>query len=353
MTTAYQAMMTEKARTLSKMVEEIVNEGPVLPLTIGLKRVLTGEEIALPSEDAAEVERRFRSIQGELKASGELEQFFARRVASMTVRVERAVRLEAANLSDKVRHAAADFDASRVDAAAKLYDWIGSEPQANRRKLHETVEGVDRMIRAFRGLKDDLNRPTTVRWDWFHLEKVENLMGRRLGDLPISRAKALSEAIGGDFQHLEPSEGEGLDGFERQAWAREQMAELIDREIRRLEAHRTTFDLDEVDRARAESVDRVLFDASPEATLARKYEAAAERSLYRALGELRKLQARKAREPVESSILDEPELASFFQGESASEPARPTPPANPAPARPASPNHRPNGTRKPPRSRST
>jgi hypothetical protein len=327
--TAYQALMEKQARTLSEMVTAIV-EGPVLPLTVGVKKVLTGEEIALPSEDKVEVERRFRSIKVELKAKGELEEFFARRVASMTVRVERGVRLEAANLSDKVRKAAIDFDRSRFDEAQRLYDWISADPLVNSRKLHETIEGVDRMHKAFRDLKDDLLHPSGVRWDWMHLEKVENLMGRRLGDFPISRAKALSEAIGGEFQSLEASDGEGLDVFERRGWAREQMAELIDREIDRLEAHRKSFDLDELARERAESADRVLFDPSKEATLARKYEAAAERSLYKALRELRQLQAQKSRDATQLFDPEEPELGSFFPEEGAGKPDRLDRPENPA-----------------------
>jgi hypothetical protein len=327
--TAYQAMLEAQARTLSKMVSTMV-EGPSLPLTIGIKKVLTGEEITLPNEDKTEVERRFRSIRVELKANGELEEFFARRVASMTVRVERGVRLEAANLSDKVRKAATDFDRDRFNEALRLYDWITSDPLVNSRKLHETIEGVDRMHKAFRDLKDDLLHPAGSRWDWMHLEKVENLMGRRLGDFPISRAKALTDAIAGDFQYLEESDGDGLEVFERRVWARDRLGELIDREVERLEAHRKTFDLDELARERAESADRVLFDPSKEATLARKYEAAAERSLYRALKELRQLQVSKSRDASREFDPDEPELGSFFPGDTAVEPDRPGLPENPA-----------------------
>jgi hypothetical protein len=328
--TAYQQMLSNEARTLSEMVAANL-EIPVIPLTIGQRTVLDAKEIALPTEDLVEVERRFRSIKSELKASGELEEFFARRVATMTVRVERGVRLETVTLADKIRRAVTDFDASRVDEASKLYDWITADPISNSRKLHQTIEGVDRMIRAFRGLKDDLFRPNSVCWDWAHLEKVENLMGRRLGDFPVSRAKALSEAIGGDFQYLEPFEGEGLD---RQGWARERMGELIDLEVERLQARRKTFDLEEINRERTESVDRALFDPSKEATQARKYEAAAERSLYRALGELRKLQARKAKDAAQAEFEDdesEPEageLGSFFPGDPLSEPRYPARPTN-------------------------
>lgn len=356
--TAYQTMLAKQAKTLTSLVAANL-EIPVVPLAIGLRTVLTGAEVALPSEDLAEVERRFRSIRAELKASGELEGFFARRVATMTVRVERSVRLESVQLAVKVRSAVTDFDSARFDEALRLYDWISAEPQANSRKLHETIEGVDRMIKAFTGLKDDLLHSTRVRWDWVHLEKVENLMGRRLGDLPISRAKALSEAVDGNFVYLDELDANELEGHQRRDWARARLAELIDVEIERLQAHRTTFDLDEVARERSSAVDRVLFDSSKEATQARKYESAAERSLYRALRELRKLQAEKAK-PAFQEALDEtsrgepePELGSFFPGENRADPSRSRPSENSGRNRSSVRPHDPSGTRNSPRTPST
>jgi hypothetical protein len=350
--TAYQAMLANQAKILNSMVTP-PPEPPVIPWNIGLKSVLTGSEMALPSEDISEVERRFHSIRVELKATGELEEFFARRVAAMTVRVERSVRLESANLADKVRRAVTDFDANRFNEALRLYDWITADPAANSGKLHETIEGVDRMLKAFRGLKDDLLQQTRVLWDWRYLEKVENLMGRRLGDLPISRAQALSDAVGGEFKYLEESDGAGLTESDRKQWARERLAELIDREVERLEAHRTTFDLEEVSRERTDSIDRVLFDPSKEATQARKYEGAAERSLYKALRELRQLQKAKARDEPQKIDAEESELGSFFPGDAAAEPTGPGRPGNPSSDRSSKPSGRSKDTRKPPRSRST
>ena len=64
---------------------------------------------------------------------------------------------------------------------------------------------------------------------------------------------------------------------------------------------------------RADAVRQALFDASPQATLARKYEAATERSLFRTLKELREREDRAAQraEPTEPEAepdakLDEP-----------------------------------------------
>jgi hypothetical protein len=57
---------------------------------------------------------------------------------------------------------------------------------------------------------------------------------------------------------------------------------------------------------------RALFDASPEATLARKYEAAAQRGFFKAIKELRAHE--KAIEAAREAAIDE-KLASFLPGE--------------------------------------
>jgi hypothetical protein len=72
-----------------------------------------------------------------------------------------------------------------------------------------------------------------------------------------------------------------------------------------------------VDEARAaklrvEAGKRALFDASPEAILARKYEAAAERSFLRTLKELRQIE-RAAKEDREAAI--DAQMASFLPGD--------------------------------------
>ncbi len=90
----------------------------------------------------------------------------------------------------------------------------------------------------------------------------------------------------------------------------------------------------------AEAGQRALFDPSKEASLARKYEAAAERGLYRALKELRQQQA-DANGPRIGSESDAirkqiEKAASFFPAVNlapvAPKPAAPTPPALPKPA---------------------
>jgi hypothetical protein len=64
---------------------------------------------------------------------------------------------------------------------------------------------------------------------------------------------------------------------------------------------------------KAEAGARAMFDASKEASLARKYEAAAERGFFRALKELRELEKRaKEVEPVPAAEPDRQALGSFL-----------------------------------------
>jgi hypothetical protein len=72
-------------------------------------------------------------------------------------------------------------------------------------------------------------------------------------------------------------------------------------------------DAAEVDRLRSEAGRRAMFDPSKEATLARKYEAAAERGFFRALKELRLLEKQvKAADPVDQVEEFRKELGSFL-----------------------------------------
>jgi hypothetical protein len=127
---------------------------------------------------------------------------------------------------------------------------------------------------------------------------VANLTGARWMDLPVTRVKALSEAIIGDFQYLLPGDGDGLSTADRVDWARNAMADRIDEELQMLLDHRKTLDVEAIEQDRAGAAARALFDPSKEATLARRYEAAAERGVYRALRLLKEVEALAA-VPVE------------------------------------------------------
>ena len=122
---------------------------------------------------------------------------------------------------------------------------------------------------------------------------------------------------------------------DRQEWARRALAALIGEQVAKLEAHRETLDLEAIAADREGASSRALFDPSKEATLARKYEAAAVRELHRTLKELRAIEVEAARRAVEAPMparapVSAPPLGSFSTGGAARQfsPA-PTPSAVP------------------------
>ena len=295
------ARLLANQRNAAKSTGPKTAEGKARSRMNAVKHGLTGEGVALPTEDAAEVDRRFESMQKELKPRGDLAEYLVRRVATMTVRVERCVRQETAILSNRVRHAEADFDDQRAAEVEQAFRNLADDPAKHRRKLLRSPEGVDRMIGAWLGIREDLGSEFPLHARIAHVEMAENLTGRTLGDLPVSRARVLIEALSGNFRFLDDPGKFDHDPAAGRSWAKTRIFELIDAEVARLRDLRESFDPDEIARDRAESVDRVLFDPSKEATLARKYEAAAERNLYKAMDQLHEVNALAEQNGVEAS----------------------------------------------------
>ncbi len=282
------------------------------------KHGMAGSGLVIPLDDSAEVERRSRAMQAEMAPRTEMGRFLVDRLAELTVRVERCSKQERAATKRLADHAEAAYDEARLAEVDHLMSSIANEPATHVRKLCAMPEGVDRMIAAFLELRDELEYGAQTRWDWTHGMKLADLTSARFMDVPVRPVRALTEAIGGDFKNLLPGEGEGLPDPDRRAWARDRLAGLIDAEIAGLLEHRETLDLAMIESDRATASDRALFDASKEATLARRYEAAAERGVYKALAELRRVEAEAeaeaagegpAEEPLGSSGAGEPEPA--------------------------------------------
>ena len=256
-----------------------------------VKHGLTGAGVALPVEDEQLVEQRFLAIQEELAPQTVLGSFFAHQVALMTVRCQRAARQESKAIASRVRRAPAEWDEARSAEADHLLGWIGAEPISYHRKLMATPEGVDRLIKTLLGLRQELNRSVVV-WDCNHAQQLAACFGTRESDVPYSRNRRLSDAIGGNFAGIEPSEIAHIESKDAQRnWACDRMDEHIRAEVARLEEHRASLDLAGLELDRAEAAERALFDPGKEAILARKYEAAATRELYRALREFREVEA--------------------------------------------------------------
>jgi hypothetical protein len=267
---------------------------------------MTGSGVVLADEDAAELERRTEALLVEMEPKGELARNLVRRVALMTVKLDRCSEHEAKAIAYRMRRATAEFDDARLAEVEKAYSWLAHEPATHARRLRSMPEGIDQLIESLQGLRSDLGHEDGVRWTWQHCEQLHHLLGRRRLELPVSRARALTEAIQGDFQYLRKADGADLSAFDRQCWAATELVKLIGGEIEALKALRESLDLESLELDRSEAPQRAIFDASKEATLARKYEAAAERGLFRTLREFREVQAETPAARLEPG---EPEIA--------------------------------------------
>ncbi len=257
---------------------------------------MTGAGVALPNEDAAEVERRFANFDAEMAPKTELGRTLTLRTAMLAVRLERCYRNEAARLTVAVDAAPKAYDDGRLTAVEAMMDGLRDDPVTNARRLQQTPEGVNLTIEVWKHLKLDLMHPDRKLWTSGHWERAENLMGRRTDDLPRSRIGALSRAMWSDFSALDPGEAAELDEQGKYEYARDRLAAIIDGRIELLSGvvAGDYFDGAAAERARAGAADRALFDESREAILARKYEAATERSLFRTLREFREVEAAAA-----------------------------------------------------------
>ncbi len=233
-----------------------------------IKHGLTGAGVALPDEDAAEVDRRLEAFEVDLRPVNEAARFLARRAAVLSVRLDRSVRHESAALTRNILGAEEAEADARLQLVEDLIGGIAADPARAARLLRRSPEGIDRMIGSWEELRADLAGPGEVRWGRAHRDLAENLTGRRPGSLHASRIAALSEVIG--------------DPARREAAVLE-LGAIVDAAIAGLIEDRDRLDHDAIDRDRAGAAGRALFDASREGVLARKYEAAAEREFYRTL----------------------------------------------------------------------
>jgi hypothetical protein len=110
-------MPASEARIRSNQANALKAKGPVTvegkrrSRENSFKHGLTGAGVVLPAEDAAEVERLGRAFEAELKPSGDVGRTLVRRMALMSVRMDRCVDRETAALTERVREVEAEFDA--------------------------------------------------------------------------------------------------------------------------------------------------------------------------------------------------------------------------------------------------
>jgi hypothetical protein len=150
-------MPTSEARIRANQANAALSTGPKTEVgkarsrANSFKHGLTGAGVVLPEKDAAEVERLSLAFRDELKPTGEVGGLLVRRMATLTVRMDRSVDQETAALSQRVRQAMDEFKAPEgVDAetaerlrdeAARIALFDTSKAATLARKYEAAAEG--------------------------------------------------------------------------------------------------------------------------------------------------------------------------------------------------------------------
>ena len=245
---------------------------------------MSGAGVVVSAGDGEALERLKGAFERELAPRGSVALGLVHRAAVLASRLERCGRQEVASLAARVGRAEADYRDGRLDEVDRLMGELLEAPGRSLRRLSRMPEGVDRLVEAWEGLRSDLDRPGSA-WGEGHRALAEALMGRRKGEFGRSAVEGFSEALGDEGSREE---------------ARAGLRGLIDEAVDRLRGVRAGLDLGAIEAERRGSKDRALFDPSKEAGLARRYEAATERGLFRTLRELEAVQGRSGQaEPAQ------------------------------------------------------
>ena len=254
-----------------------------------LKHGMTGDGVVLLEEDQGEVAKLAAELEAEMRPSGAMGRILLNRIAVLSVRLDRCVEHDEVTTAKRVRDAAKTHREARHEEVNALGMRLADDPEAAVRCLKETAEGIEWLVAQWLSIKGQLLRPKEILWQAYHLKRIENLVGRHGNAYPPGRFDAPGRAVMGDFAKWD--EGKHLrSGAKRKALARETVAAMIDAEVEALQALAATLDDDDDAHDRAEAPVRALFDPSDAAERARRYEAAAERGMFRALREFRQVE---------------------------------------------------------------
>ena len=268
-------MPTTDARTIANRKNAMKSTGPRTPegkaisRRNSLKHGLSGDGVVFLDEETVEVERMTRALIQQLKPRHELSKGLVERIAILSIRLTHCALHERLFMTLKGEQAGQDFDDERIDRVTALFASLEVTPDASFRKLGRTWDGVNRLLEGWTDLKSDLDQDL---WTPSHAGRAANLQG-----FPAHDCHALA------FQ-VSPRCAEG----------KARLGQIIDREIEGLTAVLDDFDDDEIRRERDLIVKLARFTPDAETLLTRKYEAAAERNLFRTLREARIIDAAPA-----------------------------------------------------------
>jgi hypothetical protein len=266
----------------------------------GLKHGMTGAGVVIADEDVEALDERFEAFETALKPVNDVARFLTQRAALLSVKLDRSAREEAARINLDM------LEAEEVEEEARALDFeyltnsFADHPGESVRKLRRSEEGINWLIEQWRMARLRLLGKCGNEWS---VETFLHLQGRNLATSDGSRVVALCRAICGHYGRLEPSD---LPAPERQAAAKAELVTIIDREIAGLEEAHKAIDPERFAKIKAGAAARAIFNASKDATLARKYEANAERMLHQTLKKIEEINTTAA-ETVESEEKPEAE----------------------------------------------
>ena len=303
MSTCSPAKLLANRRNAQKSTGPRTAEGKAISRENSFKHGMTGEGVVVTGEDAAEIDSRFAVLESEFQPGSKFAGLLVRRVAMITVRLERCVRQEAANIFAAGRDGSRPRSSEPAGSRPRIeYRIIDRAPAASLRKLMETRDGVDVLVAAWEQLKADLDHEEGTRWTKLRAYKSEFMHGSIRRDhrrLVLSRpgptpTKAGTTGSGpSSSHHVEPGRIAGGSRWRSSAsWATPTSSGSA------RSGRRWSHVGDDPEITYAAEI--ALFDPSPEDGLARKYEAAAERALFRTVKELREIRAEASAEKVET-----------------------------------------------------
>ena len=222
-------------------------------------------DLPAPGDDRALIDQRTVLFGRELGATGELGALLAHRAAVLSVRMEQATDRNLHAEAVAAEAGRAEFDA---DHEARVVAWIAAldgpdDPAEALARLALTPEGIGHLAGAWRAIRAEVAAGSEVA-----AARAARWLGRDPAD-PAGAADLLAAV---------DAECACFDG-DRGALAYERASESL-----------------AADRYRAGLV--ASFEAGPDAALARRYEAAAERGMYRAIRAIAQLRQGQAAEAV-------------------------------------------------------